>query len=141
MQILINKSSKSDNLGWALLNLRLRQLAWNSGWYLYTFTIFNLCLGLSLVLKGPSIGGHLYFKHFWFLVWSPELQFKISGRSDQWLLRYSTLIFWGRHHFNHFWFRIGPLRLSLKFEEDLRYSTFDILRSSSIEGHLHFKHF
>ena len=42
------------------------------------------------------------------MVLSFELKFKIWGRSDQWLLRYST---------------------------------FDILRSSSIEGHLHFKHF
>ena len=28
-----------DKLGWALLNRRLRQLAWNSGWYVYELYI------------------------------------------------------------------------------------------------------
>jgi hypothetical protein len=37
-------------------------------------------------------------RSFWFqafLVWSPELKFKIWGRSDQWLLIYSAFNIWG----------------------------------------------
>jgi hypothetical protein len=37
-----------------------------------------------------SIGGRLHFKNFFILVWTPKLRFEIWGRSDQWLLRYST---------------------------------------------------
>ena len=31
------------------------------------------------------------FQEFFILVWSPKLKFKIEGRTDQWLLRYSTV--------------------------------------------------
>ena len=36
-----------------------------------------------------SFGGLLHLKHFYSLLWSHKLKFKIWGRSDQWLLRYS----------------------------------------------------
>ena len=83
----------------------------------------------------PSIGGHLQlgiafhqrlssFQAFLILVWSPELKFEISGRSIQWLPRYSTFYILrsssigGRLHFEHFWFWFSPMSLSSKFEED-----------------------
>ena len=50
----------------------------------------------------------LWLDVFFILVWSPQLKFKIWGRSDLWLLNNST---------------------------------FNILRSSSIGGHLHLKQF
>ena len=65
------------------------------------------------------------FQEFFILVWSPKLKFKIEGRTDQWLLRYSTVYILrlssiGCHlHFNIFLFWYGPPSLSLKFEEDL----------------------
>ena len=128
--------------------------------WLLRYSTFN-------ILRLSSIGGHLCFKHFlfWFgplssglkfekdlasgywdiqfliiwgrlllevvfissifnLVWSPELKFQIWGRSDQWLLKYSTFNILrsssidGRLPFKHFWFWFGPLSLSLKFEEN-----------------------
>ena len=74
----------------------------------------------------PSIGGHLQlgiafhqrlssFQAFLILVWSPELKFEISGRSIQWLPRYSTFYILrsssigGRLHFEHFWFWFCPM--------------------------------
>ena len=97
------------------------------------------------------------------LGWSPELQFKVWGRSDQWLLRYSALRILrsssvGIHlHFEQL--SILVLSSKLKFEiwgwsvqsllrykfelrsnqPVLRYSTFSILGSSSIGGHLHYE--
>ena len=103
------------------------------------------------------IGGHLHFKRFdfglflWALifrgrlslkdifitfdlisVWTSELKFKIWGRSDQCLLRYSTFDYLGSSsiggclHFKHFWFWFVPLILNLKFEEDLISVCWDI---------------
>ena len=95
-------ANPSENkLGWAPLNLRLRQLAWNSGWYLYIFTIVNFCLGFegrsghwllrysNIIFevifhwKPSSIGGRLRFKDFWFGIGPLKIKFKIWGRSDQ----------------------------------------------------------
>ena len=93
------------------------------------------------------------FQALLILVWSPELKFKIWGRSNQWLLRYSTFnilrssSIGGCLYFKHFWFWFGPLSLSLKFEEDPISGCWDIpllifwgrLPSRSIRGRLHFK--
>ena len=45
---------------------------------------------LLIFLRLSSIEGCLHFNQFTILVWSLKLKFKIWGRSDQWLLRYST---------------------------------------------------
>ena len=72
-------------------------------------------------------------KSYWILVRSSELQFKIWGRSDQWLLRYSTFNILRSSSFQAF--SILVWSPELKFEiwgrSDqwlLRYSTFNILR-------------
>ena len=46
-------------------------------------------------LRLSSIRGHLHLTPFYPLVKSCKLKFQIWVRSDQWLLRYSILIFWG----------------------------------------------
>ena len=91
---------------------------------------------------------------FWFgalliLVWSTELKFQISERSDQWLLRYSTFnilrssSIGGRLCiFILVWSSKLKFKIWGKSEQWLlRYSTLNILRSSSIGGRLCFKHF
>ena len=46
----------------------------------------------SNILRSFSIRGCLHFvKQYSILVWSPLFESKIWGRSDHWLLRYSTL--------------------------------------------------
>ena len=148
-------------------------------------------------VRSSPIRGHLHYEQFSILVWSPKLRFKIWWRSNQWLLRYFTLIFWGHlpleviFIMSNFQCWFGPLSLSLKFEDNwisgcwntlllkcwgrlpsipffilyyslltisilgwspklklkiwkrsdqpvLRYFTFNILRSSSIGGHLQY---
>ena len=42
-------------------------------------------------LRSSSMHGHLHFMSFSILVWSHKLKFKFWGRSDQWLLRNSTI--------------------------------------------------
>ena len=120
------------------------------------------------------------FQTFLIFGFVPELQFKIAGSSNQWLLRYSTLLFWGRLPLEVIWiflFGYGNLCVNLNFRKIrsvvteifnfwrlslfqevlvwspknkfkiwgrsyrglLRYSTFNIWRSSSIWGCLHFK--
>ena len=94
-------------------------------------------------------------KPFLTLVWSQELMFKSWGRSNQWLLRYSTFhilrlsSIGGRLPLKVAF--IGPFltlvwshKLMFKIwgKSDqwlLRYSNFHILRSSSIRGRLPFK--
>ena len=79
------------------------------GWTLRYSTIFFHC-ALSL------------FQAFLILVWS--LEFEIWGRSNPWLLRYSTInilrssSIGGCLPFKHFVFGFGPLVLSLEYEED-----------------------
>ena len=69
---------------------------------------------------------------FFILVWSPELQFQIKGRSVQWLLIYSTFkilrssSIGGHLCFKHFQFCFGHLSLSFKFEDDPISSCWDI---------------
>ena len=97
------------------------------------------------------------------MVWSPKLQFKVWGRSDQWLLRYSNfrilrsssigihlhyeqlsiLVLSSKLKFKIWGWSVQSL-LRYKFElrshqQVLRYSIFNILRSSSIGGHLHYE--
>ena len=66
------------------------------------------------------------------MVWSPELQFQIKGRSIRRLLRYLTFKIFrsssiGRHrNFMLFQFWFGHLILSFKFEEDPISSCWDI---------------
>ena len=69
--------------------------------------------------------GRLPSEVIYIFVWSPDIKFKIWGRSDQKLLRYSTFNILrsssieGHLHFKHFAFWFGPLALSFKFDNDL----------------------
>ena len=61
-----NSGPNTNKLGSAPLNLRLRQLAWNSDWYLYAFTTLNV---------------HFYlFFNFWFgpFCWSFKFEVILS---------------------------------------------------------------
>ena len=86
----------------------------------------------TLNISGSSsIGGCLPFNQV-ILVQFPELKFKIWERSGQWLLRYSTFnilrssSIGGRLPFEGFWFGFDPLSFSLKLEENLITSCWDI---------------
>ena len=109
-------------------------------------------LPLEVIFKWRSSS----LKHFLTLVWYHELMFKICGRSDQWLLRYSNFHFLRsssiRSHLPLeviFHWRSSSLKsyLTLVWSHELRfkiwgrsdqwllrYSNFHILRSSSIRG-------
>ena len=113
-------------------------------------------------MRSSFIRGHLLLKvifieTFLTLVWSDELMFKIWGRFDQWLLRYSNFIFWSHlsievifhwmsSSFKPFLTLVWSYELMFKIlgRSDqwlLRYSNFHILRSSSIRGRLPLKVF
>ena len=104
------------------------------------------------LLRSSSIRSHLplkfvFIETYFSLVWSHEHMFKIWGRSDQWLLRYSTFYILrsssirGRlplkvvfiETFFSFWF--GPMSSCLKFEEDPISGCWDI-QSSIFWGQL-----
>jgi hypothetical protein len=103
------------------------------------------------ILRLSSIGGRLHFKHFLFLFGplSLVLKFEEDPMNGCWDIQ--LLIFWGRLPLEvvfilsiYYFFLWSPkLKFKIRGGSDewlLRYSTFNILRSSSIGGHLHFKH-
>ena len=104
-----------------------------------------------LIFWGHLLLEVVYISSIFDMVWSPELKFQIWGRSDQWLLRYSTFnilrssSIGGHLCCKHIWFWFGPLSLSLKFEKDLISFCWDIQflisRLSSIGVRLYFIHF
>ena len=61
------------------LNVSVRSDKWLPG-----YSTFN-------ILRWYPIGCCLYFEQFSILVWFPKHEFKFSGISDQWLLRYFIL--------------------------------------------------
>ena len=86
------------------------------------------------ILRTSPIGGCLNFKHSFILIWSPNLMFKIWGRSGKLLMIYSTFnilrssSIGGHLHVNYFclfWF--GPLSLSSRLDEGLISGCWDIL--------------
>ena len=86
--------------------------------------------------RSSFIWGPLHFNHFWF--WfgplSLSLKFKenpISGCWDIQLLIFEVIFHW----------RSSSLRTRRFNQWILNYSPFNILRSSSIRGHLHWKNF
>ena len=104
------------------LSLKFEKDQINGCWDIQ-FLIFWRLLPLAVVFYWRSSS----FQAFFILVWSPELKFQIWGRTDQWLLRYSTfnilrsssilpLVVVFLASFFLFWF--GPLSLSLKFKEN-----------------------
>ena len=104
------------------------------------------------ILRSSSIGGRHHFNHFWFWVCplSLSLKFKEDPISGCWDIQ--LLIFWGRlplevvfhwrsSSFQAFFIFVWSPEFKFKIwggsnEWLLRYSTFNILRSSSIGGRL-----
>ena len=91
-----------------------------TSWAEQSHTQNFLCVFLFLIFWGRLPLEVLFISS----IFDFKLKFKIWGRSNQWLLRYSTFnilrlsSIWGRLHFKQFWFWFGLLSLSLKLEED-----------------------
>ena len=94
-------------------------------------------------LRSSSTGGRVHLTPYLHM-----LKFQVWVRSDQWLLRYSTLYIFrscsisGHLHLAHLYplIKSNKLKFQIWVRSDqwlLRYSTFHILRSSFIGGHLH----
>jgi hypothetical protein len=74
--------------------------------------------------RSSSIGGRLNFKQYSILFWPHKLKFKIWGRSNEWLLRYSTINMLSLSSMECClpW----NLSSSLKFDENLESGCWDI---------------
>ena len=135
-----------QNIVWSF-NLKFKIWVWSNKWLLRYSTFNFLRLSSIKMLRSSSIGGRLHLKHFLFLIWSPELKFKIEEISCQLCLRYLNLLFQFRlSSFNVFLIFVWSPELKftiweISYQWLMRYLDFNILRSSSIISCLHFKHF
>ena len=125
-------------------------MSWICFWIFFRLGQFQ-----SLFLRSSSIGGHLRFKPFcfWFASLSLSSNFtKITGYWDIQLLTFwghlplEVIFHWRSFSFKVFLILVWSPELKFKIWEIsgqwlLRYLDFNILRSSSIIGCLHFKHF
>ena len=104
-----------QNIFWSF-KLKFKIWVWPKKWLIRYSTFNFLRLSSIQMLRSSSVRDRHYLKDLQNIVWSFNLKFKIWVWSNKWLLRYSTFNF-------------------------LRLSSIKMLRSSSIGGRLHLKHF